>query len=445
MGKEDLDRVSPWLAGISDRRPAFEGEVTTDVVVVGGGYTGLSTAIALRQEGLEVVVLEAETAGFGASGRNAGHLTPTVGKDLFTLTRTYGHSRVQALVDLQEAAISHVESLIQRHGIDCQYEAVGNIVAAVHEKQHRNVDRAAAAAAAHGAPGELLDADELERRGVPRAFTRGFFEPHGGVLNPGLYVRGLLAAAIEAGAAVYDDSPVIDVEDGKPARVKTPHGSVKAQLVVLGTNAYTPGLRCVRHLRRAGTRVQVQLFSTAPLNDEQLSRIDWHGREGVYTAHEALESYRLTADNRIVGGSKWVRTGFGNNEPADVDAGIATRLEQLYRVRFPELLDVAVDRHWGGPIFLPLDFLPRLGRGGRFGNIVHSVGYAGHGVALASYAGEMIADLIQDRDGLGTVLSSRRGLPTPPEPLRWILFRVIKAGLEAMDRRVDRQAKGRAR
>ena len=429
---------------MSDRQPALVGDIQTDVVVVGGGYTGLSAALALRHEGLDVVVLEAETSGFGASGRNAGHLTPTIGKDLFTLTRTYGHERVQALVDLQETAISHVEALIERHSIDCHYEAVGNIVAAVHEKQHRNVDRAAAAAAAHGAPGELLDGDELERRGVPRAFTRGFFEPHGGVLDPGLYVRGLVAAAVEASASVYDDSPVVAIEDGQLACVKTPLGSVKARFVVLATNAYTPRLRSVRHLRNAGTRLQVQLFRTAPLSDEQLARIVWRGREGIYTAHESLESYRLTADNRIVGGAKSVRAGFGDNELADVDAPTATRLEEAYRARFPELHDVAIDRHWGGPIFLPLDFLPRLGRGGRHGNIVHSVGYAGHGLALASYAGEMIADLIHDRDGLGTVLSARRSLPTPPEPFRWIVFRLIKGGLEAIDRRVDKQARGRS-
>jgi gamma-glutamylputrescine oxidase len=412
--------------------------------VVGGGYTGLSAAIALRHEGLRVVVLEAETSGFGASGRNAGHLSPTIGKDLFTLTRTYGHDRVQALVDLQEAAISHVEALVERYSIDCRYEAVGNVVAAVHEKQHRNIDRAAAAAAAHGVPGELLDGDELDRRGIPRAFTRGFFEPHGGVLDPGLYVRGLLAAAIDEGAAVYDDSPVILVEDEEPACVQTQLGSVKARFVVLATNAYTPGLRSVRRLRSVGTRLQVQLFRTAPLTDEQLARIDWRGREGIYTAHESLESYRLTTDNRIVGGAKLVRSGYGNRELEDVDSATAACLEHAYRARFPELHDVVVERHWGGPIFLPLDFLPRLGRGGRFNNILHSIGYAGHGVALASYAGVMIADLIHDRDGLGRALSSRRGLPTPPEPLRWILFRVIKGGLDAIDRRVDRRANGRS-
>jgi glycine/D-amino acid oxidase-like deaminating enzyme len=441
----DLQSVSPWLAGIRDRRDALEGEHDADVVIVGAGLTGLSTALALRRDGLDTVVLEAQTSGFGASGRNAGHLTPTIGKDLFTLTRMYGHERVQALVALQELAISHVEALLRRHSIDCRYEPVGNVVAAVHEKQHRNIDRAAAAAAAHGVPGELLDADALERRGLPRAFTRGFFEPHGGVLNPGLYVRGLLTAALGAGAAVYDDSPVVAVEDAPSPVAITPRGRVRARLLVLATNAYTPALPTARHLRRAGMRLQVQLFASAPLTDEQLARVGWRGREGIYTAHEALESYRLSAGNRIVGGSKWVRAGFGDRELDDVDARIAARLEQVFHARFPELADVAVDRHWGGPIFLPLDFLPRLGRGGRHGNMIHSLGYAGHGVALASYAGEMIADLIQDRDGPGAALWSRRALPTPPEPLRWIVYRGIKSALEWLDRRVDRRARGRPR
>jgi glycine/D-amino acid oxidase-like deaminating enzyme len=265
------------------------------------------------------------------------------------------------------------------------------------------------------------------------------------VLNPGLYVRGLLAAAVGAGASVFDESPVVDIEDGTSPVVITPGGRVRADTVVFATNAYTPDLPTVRHLRRTGTRLQVQLFASAALTDEQMARIDWRGREGVYTAHEALESYRLSAGNRIVGGSKWVRAGFGDKPLDDVDARIAARLEQVFHARFPELADVGIDRHWGGPIFLPVDFLPRLGRGGRHGNMIHSVGYAGHGLGLASYAGEMIADLVQDRDGPGAALWSRRALPTPPEPLRWIVYRTLKGALEWFDRRVDRRATGRPR
>jgi len=444
---------SPWLAeaGSVDRCPSLASEIDADIAIVGAGYTGLSAALALRREGLEVVVLEARTAGYGASGRNAGHLTPTIGKDLPTLTKMYGRDRVAGLVHLQETAISHVEHLIETYAIDCGYERVGNVIAAVHPRQHAALDRAARAAAEHGIPGEILEPDAMERRGLPRSFTRGYFEPHGGILDPGRYVLGLRAAVLAAGATLYEDSSVLAIDDDAPARgtpsgtrgavtVSTSRGRVRCRYVVIATNGYTPLLG---RPRNAGVRIQVQLFRTAPLTAEQIQRLDWRGREGIYTAHEILESYRLTTDNRIVGGSKAIRAGYGDTVLPDVDPATSSALERMFYDRFPELGDVRVDDHWGGPIFMSLDFLPVIGFSGRTRNVLHSVAYAGHGVAMASYAGEMVADLIMGRGGPGHALWSRRSLSTPPEPLRWLAFQGLVRFFSAIDRRADRNANGR--
>lgn len=428
---------SPWLLNPPASQPHLNGDHQADVVIIGAGFTGLSTALELRRQGLSVVVLEAHTVGFGASGRNAGHLTPTIGKDLPTLTKMYGRERVAALVHLAETAISHTENLIREHGIDCEYEAVGNVIAAVHERQYRNLDRAAEAAAAFGIRGELLEPPEMQRRGLPPAFTRGYLEPHGGILHPGRYVRGLCTAVLAAGAAVHESSAVASIEEGDPAVVRTTQGSVRCRYVVLATNAYTPMLG---RLRYSGVRLHVQLFRTAPLSETHLAAVGWPGREGIYTAHEMLESYRLTADNRIVGGAKTVRAAFGNAMLDDVDSGVAAELECVFRQRFPEICDVPVTDHWGGPIFMSLDFLPVVGRAGRNGNILHSIGYAGHGVAQASYAGVMIADLLQGRDGPGAALWSRRRVPIPPEPFRWLAYKALTRFFGAIDRKTDAAA-----
>jgi len=430
---------SAWLADapVGELRPPLDADTGADVCIIGAGMTGLSSALALRAEGLDVVLLDAEMAGFGASGRNAGHVTPTVGKDLPTLARMYGAERVAALVELQETSISHVERLIAEHRIECNYEPVGNVIAAVHPRQHRNLDVAAETAARYGVAGEMLEAHDMERRGLPRAFTRGWFEPHGGILDPARYVAGLRRAALDAGVRLYEHTPVIRIDEGPTAVVVTPRAVVRAGLVVIGTNAYTPSLR---RMSSAGMRIQVQLFRTAPLDDRQLAAVGWPGREGVYTAHEILESYRLTADNRIVGGSKLIRSGFGSFHAPDVDASTSRGLELLFRRRFPELGDVDVTDHWGGPIMMSLDFLPVIGRGGEHDNIIHSIAYAGHGVPLASYAGEMVADLIAGRDGPGKALWARRSIPVPPEPLRWLAFRGLTRLFEWMDARVDRSA-----
>jgi glycine/D-amino acid oxidase-like deaminating enzyme len=431
---------SLWMEGVEAPGAPLRHDVVADVAVLGAGLTGLSAALALRARGLSVAVVEREIAGFGASGRNAGHLTPTIGKDLPTLARLFGAVRARALVALVQEAIVHVERTIAEHRIDCAYEPVGNVMAAVDPRQHHMLDRAAEAGARLGLDGELLEPGAMRTRGLPPAFTRGYLMRRGGILHPGRYVRALRRLALAAGAALYERTPVLRIEDGDPAVVHTPEGRVRARTVVLGTNAYTPdlGLLC-----STVVRLHVHLFATAPLAAAQRATLDWHGREGIYTAHEMLESYRLTADGRIVGGAKRVRYGFGGKALAD-DARTYALLERTFRDRFPTLRDVPITHRWGGPIAFTLDFLPALGRTGRHGNLYYAVGYAGHGVALASYAGTMLADLLLGRDGPGRVLADRRWLPLPPEPLRWLLVRGLTGVLRALDRPADRAAQARA-
>lgn len=433
--------VSPWMADPVALAPPLAGDLEVDVAIVGAGYTGLSTALALRAEGMRVAVLEAEHAGFGASGRNAGHLTPTIGKDPPTLLRLFGRERCRALIALVETAIAHVERTIATHAIDCAYEPVGNVLAAVHPMQYAMIDRAARVGAEIGADGELLEPAEMRRRGLPPRFLRGYFERRGGILHPGRYVRGLRAAALAAGALLFERTPIGTIEEGPVVTLVTPGGRVRARHVVLATNAFTPALG---RLRGTIVPVTVYLFRTAPLTAAARAALDWRGREGIYTAHEMLESYRLTDDQRIVGGAKTVRYRFGSRIDTRPDPAVFTALEEAFHDRFPELGDVEITDRWGGPIAIGLDFLPHLGRTGRYRNLLYSVGYAGHGVALASYAGVLVADLLLEREGAGTVLTARRFLPLPPEPFRWLTVRALTAFFAAVDRRRDRAVRAAA-
>ncbi len=436
------ERISPWMDGVSEQAPALAGDLDVDVAVVGAGLTGLSAAIALREQGESVAILEREIAGYGASGRNAGHLTPTIGKDLPTLAMLFGRSRASDLVRLVETAVGHVERTIEKHAIDCAYEPVGNVIAAVHPRQFAAIDRAAKAGAEFGAEGELLEAGEMRRRGLPQGFLRGYLERRGGILHPGRYVRGLRGAALAAGAALYEQTPVLRIDDGQPAVLHTPSGKVRARRVVLGTNAFTADLNL---LRSALVRLNVYLFRTAPLSQDQRARVGWQGREGIYTAHEMLESYRLTDDGRIVGGAKTVRYGYGGKPLPYEDPKTFAIIEQAFRDRFPELTDLEVSDRWGGPIAFALDFLPVLGRTGKHENIFYSLAYAGHGLPLASYAGSLLVDLMAGREGPGRALSSRRRIPLPPEPFRWLVFRALTGIFGAIDARADRAARAPSR
>ncbi|RIL07042.1 MAG: FAD-dependent oxidoreductase [Proteobacteria bacterium] len=437
-------RPSPWLEATAGEAaaPPLAGERRVDVAVIGAGYTGLGAALALRAEGLSVAIAERETAGFGASGRNAGHLTPTIGKDLPTLLALFGRERASAFVRLAEAAIAHVERWIAEHAIACAYEPVGNVMAAVHASQERRLERAARVAAELGARAEWLDGAAMRKRGLPEAFTAGVLESAGGILQPALYARGLRRAALAAGAELYENTPVLRIDEGPRVALATPGGRLVADRVVVATNAYTPELGL---LRRAVLPLRVTLFRTEPLTRAQRERIDWRGREGIYTAHEMLESYRLDADGRIVGGSKSVRVRFGGGVPEEHD-DVATRalLERTLRERFPGL-DVPIERFWGGPIAFALDFLPAMGVTGRFRNLYYALSYAGHGLALASYAGTALADWIAGREGPGRILHERWRPPLPPEPLRWLVVKALTGGLRAVDARVDRRVRAAQR
>jgi gamma-glutamylputrescine oxidase len=431
---------SLWLDPPPDPGPPLEGDVEADVIVIGAGYTGLWTALALRERGADVVVLERDYAGFGASGRNAGHLTPTIGKDLPTLLRLYGRERAGALVRFAETAVEHVEAAIPERELDCDYVPAGNVLAGVHPGQRPMLEKAAGAASQVGAAMRMLDESELAELGLPRCVACGYLEERGGVLQPGKYVRALREQAVAAGARLWESTPVDAIADGPRIRLETPRGLAAAAICVIATNAYTPRLG---RLRSAVAPLQVSMFATAPLTPAQRERVGWAGGEGIYTAHEVLESYRLTADGRIVGGSRHVRWPPGGRLLPDHDPKSFTALEEMFRGRFPELQDVVVERFWSGPIAMTLDFLPAIGRGGRHQNVLFGIGYNGHGIAQASYAGTLLAKMAHGEDPGHPELLRRRRVPMPPEPLRTPMARSLLGALRFLDRRTDRRAQPR--
>ena len=434
--------ISPWLEKpgrqIPQEAPRLTDSIDADVVVIGAGYTGLSAALALKGGGLDVVVLDQGFAGSGASGRNAGHLTPTIGKDLPTLLRIFGKERAGALVRFADAAVEFAEDLIRRLEIDCDYVAGGNLLAGVHPKHEARLRRAADAASALGAEVRYLSGTALRERGVPDAFTSAVLEERGGILDPGRYVLGLRDAVLRAGVRLYENTTASELREGPRVCVRTSAGSVSATAAVIATNAYTEGLG-----RRRGfvAPVRVSLFETEPIEPALLEALGWPGREGVYTAHEMLESYRLTQRGTIVGGSKTIRYRYGRRLAAGFDPQVFSFIESAFRERFPVLRDVAVANFWGGWIGMTVDFLPQIGTEGIDDNIHFGVGFNGHGVAQATLMGQLLADRILGRPSGHEAALRRRHWPWPPEPIQWLGARAVIGALSMLDRRTDRQVR----
>lgn len=437
--------ISAYLESPPDRVQLLAGDASADVAIVGGGLTGLSTALALKRAGVDVVVLEREFCGFGASGRSAGHLTPTIGKDLPTLLMLYGQERTASIVRFADHCVHRTEEMIAEHGIDCDYAPTGNLMAVVHPKQEKRLRRAAEVAGKVGADVRFLEPEEMRARGLPPAFLCGALEGAGGTLDTGKLVLGLRRAALAAGVRIHEGTRVTRVEVGARLVVRTAHGALRAERVVMATNAWT------REIGAPGARVlplYVTLFETEPLDDAQLAAIGgWPRREGVYTAHEILESYRLTSRRTIVGGSKAPRYHWGAR-PADHDGPNAhsqATIVRGFRDRFPALAEVPIARFWGGWIAMTLNFLPSIGAHGRDGRHWHALGYNGHGVAQATAVGEILADCISGSDNEWARVFPKPAPTLPPEPFLWLTARGLLALFGAIDRVTDRQIRAASR
>ena len=428
--------ISPWWTEPLDIQPTLQEEVVCDVVAIGGGYTGLSTAINLARKGVKVVLLEMGICGSGSSGRNAGHLTPTIGKDMPSLLKVFGKQKAADLIGFAEEAVEYTESLIERCAIDCDYHPNGNIMAAVHSSQEKGLRRSSQIAANLGGNVEYLENSDMRKRGLPKAFISGMLDRCGGLLHPGKLVAGLRKQALLEGVRIFERNRVNKIQDGRNVQVLCETGSVKAEKAVLATNAYTASLG---RIQRKAAPVIVTLLETAPLTGEQRSSLDWMGEEGVYTAHEILESYRLTSKNTIVAGSKQIAIPYGGKLISTNKVSLFKSTTEAFRDRFPELSDITIPTYWGGYIGVSLDFLPLIGITGRSKNIHYGIAYAGHGVAQAIFMGEVLSHrILGQADPVSEVLD-RRTYAWPPEPLRWTGGQLLRTILTLMDKRVDRK------
>lgn len=383
-------------------RPQLEGSVAADVCVIGAGYTGLSSALHLTRAGLKVVVLEAETAGFGASGRNGGQVITGQRVDQPDLERNYGEARARQLWDLALEARALVLSLIDAHKIPCDV-AQGHLTAAVRESHARDLESYVDhLARVYGyAQARYVREAEMPALVATRNYKGGIYDAGGYHLHPLNYALGLARAADDAGATIFENTRALAVAPGEKVRVATASGDVTARFVVYACNAYLGDLN--PRLARTIMPLSNYIAATEPLGEARAKALIPSGA-AVADTKFVLDYYRLSADGRLL---------FGGGETyGDRDVGNAAEIVRPHILRvFPQLHDVRIANAWGGRLAITLPRLPHIGR--LAPNVYFAQGYSGQGVAIATLAGKLIAEAIGGQAARFDVYESLR-IPALP-------------------------------
>ena len=429
-----LNRVeagSPWWldeAPPIEPEPPLEGELDVDVAIVGGGYTGLWTALAVREldPAASVVVVEAELCGEGPSGRNGGFLHG-YWPPLARLRRTFGDGGALAIAQAGSAIIPGVRDFVQRRGADVWLREAPMLEVSAAPAQDEAIDKAVATARELGVDEEavpLTAAEVAEHCWSPR-FRRGVLYREGATVQPGRLVRELRAAALEAGVAIHERTPMLRLRRGSPNELETPRGRVRAREAVVAVNAAAAGWRALaRRLTVFGSYVVL----TEPIPD-LLQQINWTGGESIADGRMFLHYFRTTNDGRVLMGSGSGPIGIGGRIDGrfTADGPSVARAAAGLRFLLPELADVRVERAWGGPIDVSADHFPFFGTvpGSR---VHYGAGYSGNGVGPSWLGGQILARLalgVED-ELTGLPLVNRRVRPLPPEPIKGLGGAIVR-------------------
>jgi glycine/D-amino acid oxidase-like deaminating enzyme len=445
-----------WLAELPPREPSppLRGETEADLCVVGGGFTGLWAALHAKADdpGRDVVLLEAETIGCGASGRNGGFAIGSLTHGLENGLARFGEE-IELLERLGRENLAGMLADLERHGIDCDLELTGELTPSVAAYQDGWAAETAALYGRFGYDVEVFPDAAAMRAEVDSPIYRGgaWVKDAGGVLDPAKLAIGLFEAARRAGVRIYEGTPVRSIEDA-PARagsgaagrggavaVRTDGGTVRAQRVVVGTSAYPSPLPAIR---RYVAPVYDYALMSEPLTPAQRRSLGWERRQGIGDGGNRFHYYRLSADDRILwGGFDAVYRRGGPVGPAldDHDATFG-RLVQNFRVTFPQLEGLRFTHRWGGAIDTCSRFSVFFGTalGGR---VAYAAGYTGLGVVSTRFGARVALDLVDGRDTEATRSRyvRRKPVPFPPEPLRSAVIQLTRNRLAAADRRDGRR------
>jgi glycine/D-amino acid oxidase-like deaminating enzyme len=439
----DAERRPYWLAqpDAPEPGPPLDSDEQADLLVIGGGLTGLWAALLAREEGREVVLLEGERIAFGASGRNGGFVDASLTHGIENGIARWPDEMPQ-LERLGRENFAAIRAAIARHGIDAGFEETGELAFATAPYQAEYIDEAVETARAYGWDARALDAEQARAEvRSPTYHGAAFLADGRGLVDPARLAWGLADAARGACARVYEGSPVTRVTRAGDGVVATTAAgrSVSARRAVLATSSFPP---LVRAIRRYVVPVYDYVLVTEPLTRNQRESLGWANRQGLTDMGNQFHYYRLIGDDRVLFGGYDAIYNFRNGMGPHLDERQASfeLLADHFFATFPQLEGVRFSHAWGGAIDTCSRFSVMFGRalGGR---VVFAVGYTGLGVAASRFGAQVALELADGRESERTRLRmvQTRPVPFPPEPVRWAGITLTRRALARADRREGRR------
>ncbi len=370
----------------------LKGSHKADIVIIGGGFTGLSSAYNLIRKfpNKKIVLLEGACCGYGASGRNGGFAGASI-TGLKHYADMAGPDLGRKAFDSSLFGLKQIRELIAEHGVDCEFEENGMLQTALNEEQATHLEKQFQQYKSMGLDATFVQGKDLEAEVKSPRYIAGLKFPYGGILNPAKLARGMKPVIEKTGVDVRERTIVMRVMPGKVHRIETEMGDITAPVLVLGLNGYSPKLGFFRnHVFPLCNYV----IATEPLSKAQWESIGWQNRQGISDQRVLFDYQRPTADGRVViGGSDAPyyandALSSGNNKP------VIELLTKSLFTTFPQLEGLRIDHAWGGTMGFTLDFTPSVGVMGEDKNIFYAVAYNGHGVAFGQTAGRIISELM---------------------------------------------------
>lgn len=406
--------------------PALEGSATTDIAIIGAGFAGLNAALRLATaHGIRALVLDAARPGWGASGRNGGFCCAGSAKLTYgEMIARYGLEEAKQFFCTQAASVDHVKALLDERGIDAQRSGKGEWQLAHRPDRMRELAvEQAFMATTFGLETVLAGKDELAERGLSSpAFHGGLWSPVGFGLHPLRYVRGLARTVLEQGIAIHARTPVVGWREEAGVHVlATPAGEVRARKVLIATNGYSDeevpawlGGRLLPALSR--------IIVTRPLSEAERREQGWTSCDIAYDTRRLLHYFRLLPDNRFLFG------GRGGTDAAPVALEAITRqLRVSFEAMFPAWAHVGSERVWGGFVCLARRRVPFIGAIAEMQGAYATLAWHGNGVAMASYAGKLVADLMAGAEGAGEAIPAMMRSEPARFPLAGLRRHYLKA------------------